>query len=385
MNKPILMLFKLTFAGLFLFMMVFIMKLEISDYDSFSYLAMANYNAGFPYFEEPEFNTRPPLYPFILTPITALQHLGVSPKDILTLAHFFALIFSFSFIASSYLILKLLLICELAALGALLLMIQPGFLVYSFEPMVDLPCSLLLVLAMQFYFGYRKSPNLKNLLWICLWIGLGMAMKYSLVVVPLILSLAEILVLKDRKKMSWSNVFQSRFIYLVPLLSTGIYFLACLISFAPKYGWTWKNLTMAYSPFFRRIEYSGRADFQFDFMVKISFLQIQMTLPWFILMILGLYLCLKHKEWKSMVVWSWFVGCLAFITFVNWDYQVRYLFPVMPACYYFSLYAVQNIYNWVQIILAGKSYFPALRAVVFFRASCLAGYEFSWRDQIAEG
>lgn len=49
MNKPILMLFKLTFAGLFLFMMVFIMKLEISDYDSFSYLAMANYNAGFPW------------------------------------------------------------------------------------------------------------------------------------------------------------------------------------------------------------------------------------------------------------------------------------------------------------------------------------------------
>ena len=79
------------------------------------------------------------------------------------------------------------------------------------------------------------------------------------------------------------------------------------------------------------------------------------------------------------------MGCLAFITFVNWDYQVRCLFPVMPACYYFSLYAVQNIYNWVQIILAGKSYFPALRAVVFFRASCLAGYEFSWRDQIAEG
>ena len=58
---------------------------------------MANYNAGFPYFEEPEFNTRPPLYPFILTPITALQHLGVSPKDLLTLAHFFALIFSFAF------------------------------------------------------------------------------------------------------------------------------------------------------------------------------------------------------------------------------------------------------------------------------------------------
>lgn len=96
------------------------------------------------------------------------------------MAHFFALIFSFAFIASSYLILKLLLIYELAALGALLLMIQPGFLVYSFEPMVDLPCSLLLVLAMQFYFRYRKSPNLKNLLWICLWIGLGMAMKYSI-------------------------------------------------------------------------------------------------------------------------------------------------------------------------------------------------------------
>jgi hypothetical protein len=42
-------------------MMIFIMKLEISNYDSFSYLSKANYNAGLHYYEELELNTRLPL------------------------------------------------------------------------------------------------------------------------------------------------------------------------------------------------------------------------------------------------------------------------------------------------------------------------------------
>ena len=88
-----------------------------------------------------------------------------------------------------------------------------------------------------------------------------------------------------------------------------------------------------------------------------------MTLPWFILMILGLCFCLKYKEWKSMILWSWFVGFMVFITFVNWNYHVQYLFPVMPACYFFSLYGVSNIYDWIKKRLKGKVYFPALRIV----------------------
>ncbi len=161
-DKPVSILFKLAFAGLFLFMVAFIMKLEISNYDSYSYLGMANYNAGLSHYEEPELNTHPPLYPFLLTPVAALQYLGVSPQAVIKTAHFIALIISFVFIGSSYLLLKSLLHRELAALGALLLMIQPGFLVYSFEPMVDLPCSLMLVLAMRSYFCYRKNPCRKN-------------------------------------------------------------------------------------------------------------------------------------------------------------------------------------------------------------------------------
>lgn len=378
MNNPVLMLFKLAFAGLFLFMVVFIMKLEIGDYDSFSYLSMANYNAGFPYFEDPQINTRPPLYPFLLTPITALQHLGVSPKVVLLMAHLIALLFSFSFIAACYLLLKSLLSQELAALGALLMMIQPGFLDYSFEPMVDLPCSLLLVFAVLIYFQYRSCPNRKNLLLLCFVIGMGMAMKYSLIVAPLIFSLAEIVVLRAHGKISWLKIFKNRFIYLVPMLSAGFYFLASLISFAPKFGWTWKNVAMVYSPFIQRIYYSERSDFQFDFWANFSFLGIQMTWPWFVLMVLGLYFCLKEKELKSLVICSWFFGFLVFITFINWNYQVRFLFPVMPACYYFSLYAIRNIHRRAQKWLEGKSYFSSLRAVIFIAllslpVMCLAG------------
>ena len=93
-DKPVSTLFKIVFAGLFFFMVAFIMKLEISDFDSYSYLGKANYNAGFHYYNEPEKNTRPPLYPFLLTPVAALQHLGVSPKAVLKTSQFIALVLS---------------------------------------------------------------------------------------------------------------------------------------------------------------------------------------------------------------------------------------------------------------------------------------------------
>ena len=361
MDKPVSILFKLVFAGLFIFMVSFIMKLEISDFDSYSYLGKANYNLGFHYYDEPELNTRPPLYPFLLTPVAALQHLDVSPKAVLKSAQFIALLLSFAFIASSYLLLKELLSRELAALGALLMMIQPAFLVFSFEPMVDLPCSLLLVLAMRFYLKYRKNPCRKNLMWVCFLTGVGMIMKYSLVVAPFIFSLAEIVVLRTKEKVRWSSIFQNKFLYMVPLISTGFYMLISLISFSPQYGWTWKNLSMIYAPFFMRINYSILKEFEFDFLANFSFLEIHMTLPWIILMILGLYYCLKHLEWESMVMWSWLVSFMFFITFVSWNYHVQYLFPVMPACYYFSLYGVKDIYGRAQKYMAGKGYFPVLR------------------------
>jgi hypothetical protein len=365
MDKPVSILFKIVFMGLFLFMVTFIMKLEISDFDSYSYLGKANHNAGFHYYDEPELNTRPPLYPFLLTPIAALQHLGVSSKAVLKTAQLIALVLSFAFIGASYLLLKSLLSQELAALGSLLMMIQPVFLLFSFEPMVDLPCSLILVLAMRFYLRYRENPCRKNLIWVCFLTGLGMITKYSLVVAPLIFSLAEIVVLRTKEKMRWSSIFKNRFIYLVPLISTGFYMLISLISFAPQYGWTWKNVSMVYAPFFLRINYSTNKEFEFDFLANFSFLEVHMTLPWFILMIFGLYYCLKYMEWQSMVLWSWFVGFMVFITFVSWNYHVQYLFPVMPACYFFSLYGVKSIYGWAQKRIEGKGYFYFFRIVGF--------------------
>ncbi len=171
MNKPITILFKLVFVGLLLFMVAFILRVEVSQYDSFSYLGKANYNAGFDYYVEPEINTRPPLYPFLLTPVAALQHLGVTPQTVLTIAQFIALIISFAFIGASYRLFKLMLHPELAALGAILMMTQPAFLVFSYEPMVDLPCSFFMIFAMRSYFLYREDPSRKNLLLICLFTG----------------------------------------------------------------------------------------------------------------------------------------------------------------------------------------------------------------------
>lgn len=70
-------------------MVAFIMRLEISSYDSYSCLGMANHNAGFSRYVEPELNIRPPLYPFLLTPVAALQYLGVSPQAVIKAAQFY--------------------------------------------------------------------------------------------------------------------------------------------------------------------------------------------------------------------------------------------------------------------------------------------------------
>ena len=74
---------------------------------------------------------------------------------------------------------------------------------------------------------------------------------------------------------------------------------------------------MIYAPFFMRIDYSTNKESELDFLENFSFLEIHMTLPLFILMVLGLYFCLKYMEGQSMILWSWFVGFMAFITFVN--------------------------------------------------------------------
>ncbi len=91
---------------------------------------------------------------------------------------------------------------------------------------------------------------------------------------PLIISLAEVLVLRTHEKMRWADVFKSKSIYLVALISVGFYLLASLISFAPKYGWTWKDLSMAYAPFFLRLDYETRVLLEFDFLANFSFLEI---------------------------------------------------------------------------------------------------------------
>ncbi len=189
-------------------------------------------------------------------------------------------------------------------------------------------------------------------------------MKYSLVVVPCIFILAEVLVLNTHEKMRWADILKCRFLYLVPLISAGIFSLASLISFAPQYGWTWKNVLMVFLPFSMRLEYTALQEFEFDFLANFSFLEKHMTLPWFFLMIMGMVFCLKKMKWQNLVVWSWFLGFITFLTFVNWDYHVQYLFPVMPACYFFSLYALENLNSWSEERMAGKGYLSALKTCV---------------------
>jgi hypothetical protein len=348
-------------AAIFCWLAVFTWNLEVSNYDSYSYMSMARYNAGFKYFLEPEINTRPPLLPFLLTPLASLHHLGVSNHTVFRLMHGFALILSFAFLLACHCLFKRLLRPEFAALGVLLIMIQPGFLAYAFEPMVDLPCALLMTLATILYLRYREQPSVRLLTGICLLLGLGTAMKHILIVGPVILCCAEAVIAGTEGK-SLRQIVQRKFFWQVPLLFLGFYALASIVSTAPMFGWTWHTVLRTVQPF--AIFAGKNAQWQVDPTANFSFLEEEMTPGPLYLMLAGLVFCLREKEPRSLVMWSWLAVYLFFITLANRYYQYRYLFPVIPACYYFFLYALQRFADGAEARWGNADYFRWVRVAV---------------------
>jgi 4-amino-4-deoxy-L-arabinose transferase-like glycosyltransferase len=362
MAKTFNSLFKITFVCLFVYQLIFILQLEISNYDGFSYMVAAKANAGFPYFLEPEINNRPPLLPLLLTPLALLHHWGVANKTIFTLQHLLALPMSYAFILAAYYFFRRTLREEYASLGALLIMIQPGFLAYAFEPMVDLPSAALLTLSVIIYLRHRKAPGNRSLFALCLVCGAGISLKNSLIIAPFIFACAETIILRLHEGKKWQEIIKARIVYLVPALSLGIYALVNIVANLPLHGLTAHNLSRIYQPFLSRATIN--APFPLDPTANFSFMEVQMTLPWLCLMITGLFLCLRKKDPDTLTVWSWFVIFMGFIGIVNRMYQYRLLFPAMPACYFFSLSALQTFEDKAVRFWRGTRFFQFLRVAV---------------------
>ena len=165
--------FKLFFAGFFAYLFLFTLELKITLFDSYDYMVMAKYNAGYDNWYPFLKFLRPPLLPTLLTPFAYLHHYGVSLETIFTFMHIFSLMISAGFILASYYLFRIGLRPEFAALGAFLIMVQPGFVAYSFETMADIPAGLLLLISVFIYLRYRKTRSNIQLILLCFVAALG--------------------------------------------------------------------------------------------------------------------------------------------------------------------------------------------------------------------
>lgn len=147
------------FAGFFACLFFFALDLKTTLFDAYDYRVMAKYNAGFHAWRQFIDFLRPPLFSAMLTPFASLHHLGVSYEAIFTIIHVFSLTISGGFVLASYFLFSEGLRPEFAALGALLLMIQPGFVAYSFLAIADISAGLLMIFPVFIYLRDRRTQS----------------------------------------------------------------------------------------------------------------------------------------------------------------------------------------------------------------------------------
>ncbi|MGV7221351.1 MAG: glycosyltransferase family 39 protein [Nitrospinales bacterium] len=306
---------------------------------------MAKYNAGFDNWYPFLKTLRPPLLPALLTPFTYLHHFGVSMEKIFTYIHIFSVFISFLFIVGTYLLFRKGLRDEFAAIGTFLLMIQPGFVAYSFETMVDIPSGWIMILSIFIYLRYTKSKSNFHLILLCLLIGLGVAMKYPMILSPLVFFGAYLTMAVIQRK-SLKQIIFDPFYWKVGLLSCLMYITVSVISLLPLHGWTLESIYRAIQPYFDHIPTVPKSEE--SRLANLSFLYTQMTAPIFILMCVGLLMVWKRKNEINIIMFMWLIVFLIILSAIAAHYEYRYLFLLIPPCYYFCAYSMQELYDYAK-------------------------------------
>ncbi len=321
-------------------------RAEVNSYDSYVFMAMAKYFAGFQYWFPPEVTTRPPLLPFLMSPIALLHHLGLSNRFVFVLMNLFSFALWVGLILACHNLFKKVLERSFAWLATFLILLNPGMLTYTSESLTDIPAALVMTLIIITYLHYRKTGDHFIIFWLCLLSALAINLRYNLILAPLVLWVTEIFILITRRQAPWPQILRHRFIYLLPLLTGVLHILTSFLCFYPKYGMSLKNLQMSYMPFFLHTFQNAELAKELFIQGKLTyfmFLEDQMTLPLFLLMIFGFFTCLyKRKSVHMIFVWLLLIFLPIMILGHN-QYEYRYLFPILPACYFFSIYGLQNL------------------------------------------
>jgi hypothetical protein len=366
-------LFKILTAFIFIFLFQFILQLEISLFDAYSYMNMAKTFAGlqdwFPSVP------RPPFLPFLLTPIALLRYLDATNETVFTLMHLVSLGISIGFIVVSYFLFKEVLRREFAALAAIFLVIQPGFLVNSFETMADIPGALLSNIALLLCIKYLEKNSRKLLVLVSIFSGLAVTAKYPLVTLPLAIWVAYALNSKCLNSEGWKKSFLNLFCLGFPILTLIFYLTFHFVFSSPHDGWLFQNILGGIKPYFWHIgKIKTYAENPISF---ILFLESQMTSPVFYFMLYGLMVCLKKKNSKIFLLWTWFVIFLSVNIFIGKHYEFRYLFPILPACYFFFAYGLQETFIYLEKKLGsiGVKLFSTVGILIFILPTMAFGRE----------
>jgi len=372
--KAIPVIFKFFFVGFFTYLLLFTLDLKITLFDAYDYMVMAKYNAGFQnWYPFLEF-LRPPLLPALLTPFALLHHLGVSYETIFTLMHVFSLMLSCGFILVSYFLFRRGLRPEFAALGAFLLMIQPGFIAYSFETMADIPAGLLMVLSVFIFLRYSKTQSKGQLILLCFLTALGVSMKYPMALAPLVF-IGAILLRSFIERMNWKQIVTDRFYYIMGLLSAAMYTAISVICLLPVHGWTLANAVRAIEPYLDHL--STIRETEESMTTNLSFLFAQMTAPLFLLMCAGLMMIWRRKNDFNIVMFMWLAVFLLITSVIGAHFEYRYLFPLLPACYFFCAFGMQELFDYTQGKWSSEKYFPLAASTVFLLLMVLPALGFA--------
>ena len=336
-------IFKLSFVIFFTYIFFFTLGLKVTLFDAYDYMVMAKYNAGFDNWYPFLKLLRPPLLPALLTPFAYLNHYGVSFETIFTLMHIFSLMISAGFIYGSYLLFRKGLRPEFAAIGAFLLMIQPGFVAYSFEAMADIPAGLIMIFSVFVYLKYKKTQSNALLILLCFSIGSGVAMKYPMVLSAFVFIAAHI-TQSITGGYNWKQIITDRFYWVFGILSGAMYIAISVITLLPLNGWTFESIQRAVKPYLDHIpSVQGTEE---SMTANVSFLFEQMTAPLFLLMCTGLLIAWRRKNEINIVMFMWFVVFLAVASIIGAHYEYRYLFPLIPACYFFCALSIQELFDY---------------------------------------
>ncbi len=372
--KAIPVLFKFFFAGFFAYLFLFTLELKITLFDAYDYMVMAKYNAGFDNWYPFLILTRPPLLPVLLTPLASLHHLGVSFESIFTLMHLFSLLISGGFILASYFLFRKGLRPEFAALGAFFLMIQPGFVAYSFETMADIPAGLLMIFSVFIYLSYRRAQSAGKLIFLCFVTALGVAMKYPMVLAPMVFIGAH-MILSLIEGNNWKQIIADPFYWLMGLLSAAMYVAISVISLFPLHGWTLENVNRALQPYLDHI--FAVPAFEESMTANVSFLFAQMTAPLALLTCAGLMMILRRNNEFNMVMFMWLVVFLLIASVIGAHFEYRYLFPLIPACYFFSAFAMQESFDYARKKWSKKKFFPFAASAILILLTTLPALGFA--------